>query len=393
MAPLEPFGGDRRVAVAVSGGADSMALALLLARWGRPLALIVDHGLRPDSAAEAAQAAARLGERGIAARVLPPLRLARGPALAARARDARYAALSRACREAGLSDLLVAHHAQDQAETLLLRRNAGSGPAGLAGMAAVTHGDTVRLLRPLLPVLPARLRATLRAAGMEWAEDPTNNDLATPRARIRADLRERDGTAVETLCRDAQGFGLDRRAAEADAAEELARRVTLLPCGVAVIAGGTLGAAALSALIWTVSGARYPPAPAAVARLAGELRPSTLGGAAVVRTTSGWMVGREAAAQAPDVPAKQGLVWDGRFRLLSRVPDGCTIGPLGAEASRLRRWSGLPSALLRTLPAIRCNCALFAVPHLFYPDQDACRIALIAFCPSRPASPTPFAVL
>ena len=86
MAPLAPFAESSRVAVAVSGGADSMALALLLACWGRPLALIVDHGLRVGSAAEAAQTAARLSEQGIAARVLPPLRLARGPALGLRKR-------------------------------------------------------------------------------------------------------------------------------------------------------------------------------------------------------------------------------------------------------------------------------------------------------------------
>lgn len=391
MAAVGPFGRERRVAVAVSGGADSMALALLLAGWGKPAALIVDHGLRPESGDEAARTAARLAELGIAARVLPLSGLARGPALAERARTARYAALTAACRNAGLADLLLAHHAQDQAETLLLRQDAGSGPAGLAGMAPVTHGEAVRLLRPLLAVASIRLRATLRRAGASWVEDPTNTDPATPRARLRAAFARGDAAPVPDLCQAAQRHGAARREREAATADELARQVSLSPDGIAAIAGPAISAAALSALIWTVSGARHPPGTAAVARLAGRLRPATLHGAALLPTPGGWLVGREAAAQAGAVPAQAGAVWDRRFRLLAAPPDDGTLGPLGGDAARLRRWSDLPAALLRTLPAVRCSYGLFAVPGLSYPDRDTCRAVPIAFCPPRPAAPAPFA--
>ncbi len=390
MAAVGPFGADRRVAVAVSGGSDSMALALLLAGWGRPAALIVDHGLRPESASEAALTAARLASRDIPARVLPALGLAHGPALAERARTARYAALETACRDAGLTDLLVAHHAQDQAETLLLRRRAGSGPSGLAGMALVSHGDTVRVLRPLLPILPARLRATLRHAGVTWVEDPSNSDLATPRGRLRAEFHG-GGVPVAELCSEAHRHGLARHSQEALVADELARVVSLLPGGIAVISGSRISAAALSALLWTVSGARYPPASAAVAHLAARLRPATLHGAAILPTSGGWLVGREAAAQAPAVLAQRGVKWDERFLLLADPPEATMIGPLSDDAARLRRWSGLPAALLRTIPAIRCRHALFAVPHLSYPDRESCLAVPIVFCPSRPAGPAPFA--
>lgn len=373
MDVVGPFGRDRRVAVAVSGGADSMALALLLAGWGRPTALVVDHGLRPESGSEAALTAARLAGLGIAARVLPLPGLAHGPAVAERARTARYIALLAACRDAGLADLLLAHHAQDQAETLLLRRSAGSGPAGLAGMAAVVPGEAARLLRPLLPVMPARLRATLRRAGIGWVEDPTNTDLATPRARFRAAFAQSGAGPVPDLCRAARRHGLQRREREARIAGELARQVSLLPGGVAVIAGPAIGAAALSALLWTMSGARHPPGTAAVARLAARLRPATLHGAVVLPTPGGWLVGREAAAQAGAVPAWAGAQWDGRFRLMSAPPHEGTLGPLGEDAARLRRWSGLPAAILRTVPAIRCSYGLFAVPALSYPDRDTCR--------------------
>ena len=391
MAAVGPFGSGNRVAVAVSGGADSMALAVLLAGWGQPTALIVDHGLRPESAQEAAATARRLAVLGVASRVLS-INLARGPGLAERARAARYAALAEACRSTGFVDLVVAHHAQDQAETLLLRRQAGSGPYGLAAMAAVTHVDAVRLLRPLLSIMPARLRATLSSAGVDWVEDPTNCDLATPRARMRADFRKDASAVVPGLCSDARCFGKDRRAAEAAVAAELAVVAALLPCGVAVVSRSTISAAALSALVQTVSGALHPPPRASVARLHGQLRPATLHGTAILRCKEGWLIGREAAAQAPAEPCQAGATWDGRFRLRSQPPEGSTIGPLGEDAARLRRWSGLPAALLRTLPAIRRDRVLFAVPHLSYPDQQTCDAVPLLFCPPRPIAPAPFAL-
>ncbi|MBV9755783.1 MAG: tRNA lysidine(34) synthetase TilS, partial [Alphaproteobacteria bacterium] len=112
LIPLGPFGPESRLAVAVSGGADSTALALLAAGWtgtrgGSVLALVVDHGLRPESGAEAALALRRLAERGIPGRLLPIAGLDRGPALAERARRARYAALEQACRKAGIVHLML----------------------------------------------------------------------------------------------------------------------------------------------------------------------------------------------------------------------------------------------------------------------------------------------
>jgi tRNA(Ile)-lysidine synthetase-like protein len=143
MAPLGPWTEDRRVVAGVSGGADSLALALLLARWGRPLACIVDHGLRAGSAEEAARTSERLAAIGVPVRILQAC-LRPGSAAAARARNARYALLQQACGEAGCADLLVAHHADDQAETVRMREAAGSGPSGRAGMASITYMERRR---------------------------------------------------------------------------------------------------------------------------------------------------------------------------------------------------------------------------------------------------------
>lgn len=379
MAAFAPFGRDRRLAVAVSGGADSMALAVLLAAWGGPRALIVDHGLRPESAAEAALTSVRLAGLSIGSDVLA-LSISgatSGRVSAEQARDARYAALETYCAEAGLPDLLIAHHARDQAETIALRTSRGSGASGLAGMASVAFTDKVRRLRPLLRVEPARLRATLRAAGVEWVEDPSNRDLATPRARLRAagPSPADDGVAAA-----------HRRRTEQGVAAELAAVATLLPCGAAFVAAPALSPAALSALIWTVGGGRHPPRPASVAALAPRLRPATLGGAVIISGRGGWWIGREAGAMAPETRATE---WDGRFW---RSAGAGLVGPLGADASALRSWSSLPWALLRTVPAIRRDHESLAVPHLAYPDARTCGRVALAFRPARPAAPAPFAV-
>ena len=203
MARLGPFPPAPRIAVAVSGGADSLALAWLAGPWarargGEAFGLIVDHGLRAGSAAEAATAAAQLDGLGVQARVLRLRGLSLGPGLAARARAARYAALAAACAEAGIAHLLLGHHAADQAETLILRALAGSDVTGMAGMAAATRLEGLWLLRPLLDVPPAALRAALTAAGLGWAEDPSNRDQAATRGRLRALRGDPDGGGFAT---------------------------------------------------------------------------------------------------------------------------------------------------------------------------------------------------
>jgi len=201
MARFAPFERQPRLAVACSGGADSMALTLLADHWARGeggavTALIVDHGLRPDSANEANETASRLKSRGIAHQILK--REGEVPAgdIEAFARDARYRLFEQWCGENGVLHLLVAHHRDDQAETFLLRLARGSGLDGLAGMAPESARRNFRLLRPLLGVPRDRLKATLEQAGLDFAEDPMNSDPAYARVRLRA---ARDTLAAEGL--------------------------------------------------------------------------------------------------------------------------------------------------------------------------------------------------
>lgn len=402
MAPLAPFGPAPRLAAGVSGGADSMALAFLADAWARArggtlVALVVDHGLRPASAAEAAVTIARLRALGIEARLLPLTGLRPGPGLAERARDARYAALGAACAGAGVPHLMLAHHAGDQAETVLMRRRGRSGAAGLAAMPLVAEQGALRLLRPLLGVPPARLRATLRARDIAWVEDPSNADLRALRARLRAGLADPAGTGPEiaALCETARRAGVARAAQEARTAAVLAGRAAIHPEGFAVLsARGSLPAPALAALIQAVSGAPFPARSLSVAALAGAPRPATLGGVRLMaagRLGPGLLVVREERAVGPPVPAGRGVVWDGRFRLAAGTPPaGATIAALGRDAARFHRRSGLPSAVLRTLPALRHGNALVAVPHLDYSSSHDCDDLRMVFAARRPAAGPPF---
>lgn len=404
MAPLGPFEPAPRLAVAASGGADSTALALLAFGWaadrgGSVLALVVDHGLRPESAAEAALTCGRLAQRGIPARRLTLHDVARGPGLAARARTARYAALERACAEAGIVHLLLAHHAADQAETVALRMLDHSGPAGLAGMAMLSESRHVRRLRPLLPVPPGRLRATLRAGAMEWVEDPSNQDPSAMRARLRALRADPAGTGAGTRSAlvDSIARGEQRQACERADAAELAARVTVYPAGYAILTPGRIAPSAFSALLRMVAGRRYPPSLSQVEPLAAALRPATVGGVRIMRAPGrlapgAWVLAREAAAMALPLPACPGAIWDGRFHLCGDVslPDGATLGALGADAAGLRRRSPLPAAVLHTLPALRIDGNLFAVPHLGYAKNHSGRLPALVFDPPAPAAGAPF---
>ena len=288
--------------------------------------------------------------------------------------------LEAACADAGILHLLLGHHAGDQAETVLIRSLGGSGPAGLAGMAPLVETTRLRLLRPLLAVPPARLRATLAAAGVAWIEDPSNADATALRPRLRLLRRDRDGDGAATAALVAAAAASGRRRAETDrsVAASLAEQAVLRPEGFAVLSGQPLAPPALAALLQMLAGAPFPPATRSVAALAAAPRPATLAGVRLLpagRLGPGLLAVREPAAMAPPVPARPGAVWDGRFRLgeAALVPPGATLGALGGDAARLRRFSPLPSAVLRTLPAVRQGATLLAVPHLHYPDRMSVR--------------------
>jgi len=393
MAPFGPWG-DRHVAVAVSGGPDSLALAWLAKGWGHITVFTVDHCLRADSASEARQVVELVQSWGGAASVLTLRNLDRGPALAARARRARHRALQDACRLAGLPDLLLAHHAGDQAETVAMRRERGSGAAGLAGMAAVAEATHARLLRPLLGVPPGRLKATLRHAGLTWADDPTNRDVHTGRGRVRALQADPAGAGAGIREIVEASVIAGRRRAEMDGriAQALAN-CAIYPGGYAVIPDAPIMPEALAALLRGIAGSDYAPAASQVARIAAAPGPATLGGCRILpagRLGPGWLVVREIAAMAP---AQSGERWDGRFRLRGTLPPGGTFGPLARDAAGLHTRTGRPAAALRTLPAIKIDGVLAFVPNIAFRLPTVHGLEFMIEPDSWPPAGAPFGVL
>ncbi len=186
-----------RIGVAVSGGPDSLALLLLTAaaRPGQVEAATIDHGLRPESRDEAAMVAALCSRIGVRHATLTA-RWSEVPetAIQERARHQRYRLLGYWAEERGLDAIATAHHAEDQAETLLMRLARGSGVKGLAGMRprSVSPGAHVRLVRPLLAWRRGELEQICAAAGVTPVSDPSNHDERFERVRVRRALAALD---------------------------------------------------------------------------------------------------------------------------------------------------------------------------------------------------------
>lgn len=233
---------DARLGLAVSGGADSLALLLLAAAalpQGRVEAGIVDHGLRAESAAEAAGVAAICGVLGVPHRELT---IAVGPGnRQAKARAARYTALNAWCGERGLKALATGHHADDQAETLIMRLNRGSGLAGLAGVRArgVVAASALPLLRPLLAWRRSELAAIVARAGLDPVRDPANGDPRYDRARVRAAMADADWLHPEGWSRSAALLGEAESYVVAAVTAAWDRCVTRRDGGYCYVAGGS----------------------------------------------------------------------------------------------------------------------------------------------------------
>jgi tRNA(Ile)-lysidine synthase len=191
--------------LAVSGGPDSLALLLLAAAAfpGRVAAATVDHGLRRESAIEALHVediCARVGCPHIILNVAVP----DGPAgLQAEARRARYGALAAWAARQGIARLATAHHADDQAETLLMRLQRGSGIAGLSGIRPLRRDGDLSILRPLLGWTKAELVHIVADAAIEPVDDPSNRDPRFDRAAIRRFLADNPQFQPHRLARTA----------------------------------------------------------------------------------------------------------------------------------------------------------------------------------------------
>ena len=200
-----PLKGAKAIAVAVSGGPDSMALAKLLSVWaGKKIkvhVVSVDHGLRKESAAEAKMVAKTADGWGVSHATLTWAGRKPKTRLMEAAREARYQLIGDYCRKTKIKHLFLAHHQDDQAETFLFRLAKGSGLDGLSGIRPVQKKAELLLLRPLLSVPKEVLVATCKFYKLPFARDPSNakKQYARPRLRNARSILEEEGLSSKRL--------------------------------------------------------------------------------------------------------------------------------------------------------------------------------------------------
>ena len=397
-AALLPWLGDipatDRIAVGVSGGADSMLLLHALARRldrSRLLALTVDHGLRPEAGDEAAMVSTWCAGEGIAHQTLRWTDRKPASGLQAAARTARYRLLAIACNAAGIRHLFVAHHGDDQAETLFARLARGAGLDGLSGMPPVRQiaagpGDAVRLVRPLLSLRRADLRATSVARKIPLADDPSNDDDTYERVRRRAFLAAagvQDFLSVPALMRSATALQaeLDRR--EQGLAEDFAAAGGWFRRDGSIRFDATLYARlpearrrSLIARAMEAAGAGH-----AIAQPGPDLAVEeavTMGGALARSQRHIVSITREPAAllgradgtksNPPSAVTPGKTLWDGRF--IVDIPDragALSLSPLALPRGDCAQAHVIARAVTRdpglsTMPGLWCDGTLIAVP-------------------------------
>jgi tRNA(Ile)-lysidine synthase len=380
------------LAVACSGGADSLCLALELAEWCRArtismTALHVNHAIRPTAGEEAVRVQAWLRAEGIACNILTVQEDLRSNGnLQAVARQARYALMIEWCNAHNVMHLCLAHHADDQAETFFMRLARGSGVDGLSAMKPVSVRAGVTLLRPYLHKTKVELQAYVQARGLPWIDDPSNANSAFTRVVMRNLLPELQHAGISSrhivnatahLARAAdclqhmtQAWLLEHHVLqhgyyatlppEAFAAlhEELKFRV-LSEC-LQHFNKKELRFVHLNALLQAMQQAGFKKA--------------TLHGCIIHLYHGDVLIYPEMQHIAPPQVLMKGAYWGDyvRFCMTPAIPLMCgALGAKGLAVLKAQRWRlpSLPATLLHTLPAIWHLDVLYAVPHIDYYTQ------------------------
>ncbi|PPR77661.1 MAG: tRNA(Ile)-lysidine synthase [Alphaproteobacteria bacterium MarineAlpha3_Bin5] len=396
MGQLGPFEEKPHVAVAVSGGADSLALSLLAFNWvnnkgGKLTALTVDHGLRESVENEIEFLRRLFKDKGIDHYVLSWREREVKGGIQSAARKARYNLLEACCKRLGIFHLLLAHQRDDQAETMLMRLLRGCHPLGLSGINAIRETYNVRLLRPLLTVPKIDLVATLCKHRINWCEDPYNSDFRFTRTRVRHALKF-NSCASQRIADSAPFFQNANRTLDSKATFALIRAVSLFPEGFANLSKKEISSIPPNVLrrillrvIMTVGGQNRYPQSDALKRLAsnltqGKFKGTTLGGCLFLNKIENFIACREyrnLPSRLKLVENKQ-LYWDGRFDVRTglNIPSGSYLAALGTEGweeisqGSTNKLKYVPRQARETLPAVFDKYGVREVPQLNFHREN-----------------------
>jgi len=376
------------LAVAVSGGMDSLALLLLAHEFAQKrgsyvIGLTVDHGVRPESKEEASRVGQWAQERGIQHVILEWVGDKPLSRLQEKARKARYALLTEWCKQYQISTLLLGHHQQDQEETFWLRLSSGSGLDGLAGMKAQVVRDGVVFLRPLLDIPKERIKETLVGKNQEWIEDPSNQTPHFFRGRLRHFFHE-EGLSPPRLLQVMKKLQLDADFIQESLKKAIETTVQVHNNGYLTVDKKSfnelhpaISKRVLAFLVQWFSNTDYAPRSTQVIGILDKIKkesPFTAGGIYWTSSREEIFLSREKRAIKDAFVVSQlheKTLWDQRFwidpRLSHYVSKESVIGALGSVPGLKKELttSVLPRAW-PTLPALWEKGKVVAIPHLCY---------------------------
>lgn len=380
------------IAVAVSGGADSLFLTYIAKQWCEKhsvklYALIVDHKLRPESSKEAILVSKLLKDQGIENAIL--IWEGRKPKTNVHhhARQKRYELLTKYCKSHDIEHLLVAHTLTDQAETVLLRILRGSGVDGIAGIPVHNEINHVRILRPLLEVRREEIESTLLKVGWQWVNDPSNVNMRYERSKVRKLINsfEDKDTLVKRLTLLAYNARRTRNFLEKYTVDVISRYVKFPPLACAAINKGEfvileeeIALRVLNILLKKIGGKIYPARLESLLTLFKNLQKEnfkahTLQGVQIRNHHDQILLYREPLliTSSKSIKKNKEICWDNRFLIVANI-DG-KIGPLGKEGyasikKYLINFQKPPFIeMIYSLPTIYDkNGTILAVPHLRY---------------------------
>ncbi|MBE7637965.1 tRNA lysidine(34) synthetase TilS [Sneathiella sp. P13V-1] len=397
---------NRRIAIAISGGSDSVGLCYLLKTWcekhGYVLnAFTVDHGLRVEATDEAKLVARWCKEIGISHQILrkettPPLH-----GVQAYARDLRYGLLEEACLADGISDLFLGHQEEDQIETFLMRFSKGSGLSGLAAMRPVSIRGQLTLHRPMLSIPRREIRDYLLERSIDWIEDPSNEDpqyTRTALGKIRAEISNLPGSGQSSLSRSIVRLMRAENAVQEQVNGFLKQSVCLSPLGfceidkVSFLKGSTeVLIRVMEKGLCAVSGLSNIERLSEVERLVDGLlineNGATLAGCQILNQKDKLIICREAGRKGlPSTPFPENgeVIWDNRFhvKMISNKNDaaGLLVEAIGLEGFKEigevipKEIKNFPAVIKYNLPVLRKEGEIVAAP-LICPEIKGSGIA------------------
>jgi tRNA(Ile)-lysidine synthase len=317
------------------------------------------------------------------------------------------------CARHGVLHLLLAHHREDQAETVLLNLTRGSGVDGLAGMSAIAERPSHRLLRPLLSIPKARLERTLSLQGQDFIKDASNSNAKFKRVRIRQALPAlaKEGASVARLVKTADRMAQARAALEGAATCLLASSAAVYPEGYARVeidpllrAPSEVVLRALARLVTCIGGKAYPPRLDRLQRCYQNLLETggggfarTLGGCRIIARAAALYICREIPRAATSKKLSPYALWDGRFFLWAGTMCDTDVRPLSAKSApflRGHKIARVPAAVRYSLPSVLGLDGTLRLPHFkgvcIQDCADNSEAIHAVFQPLRPLSSAPF---